>query len=407
MDTKTKDPPPQVVAAPKADWKVHFDRFDANKNGKIDYHEIRSVIKSLYSPTQSEVDNCFEQFDKDKDGKITFAEFLSVLTTIEALKLDNVNTMKHDQKKLPSQQKTAVVNLSDKEKEELKKQFDAIDKDKNNHIDKSESRRLAQDRWVPPPQLVDSVLKYLDTSKDGLVSYEEFAAAMDKCQGDLVTLLKHSAVPVVHIDSDDLARFTKQFNRLDTNNDGCLDMHEVRQLLKSIYVPSDEEVDKTFAGYDKNKDGKITFEEFCDGLMTVEAMQLDQVITIKHAADQKKRNMPSQQKTTKQDVEAKWKQDTVNKDVLLADLRKQFDQIDANKSGFVDKFEARRLAQDRYAPSPASVELVMKHMDFNQDKTISLQEFVAAMQKAQGYLPELVKAALGAQKQEQKEDKKA
>ena len=76
--------------------------------------------------------------------------------------------------------------------------------------------------------------------------------------------------------------------------DGKLDRFEIRELVRCLHVPSDQEVDAVMAAYDKNKvntlatvlrsqspacnsrqDGNISFEEFVEVFTRVEAIPTD------------------------------------------------------------------------------------------------------------------------------------
>ena len=61
--------------------KQGFDEVDSNKNGKIDFEEIKAVLvkfsagNGLPTPTKAEIEDVFKKLDIDKNGKIDFEEF--------------------------------------------------------------------------------------------------------------------------------------------------------------------------------------------------------------------------------------------------------------------------------------------------------------------------------------------
>lgn len=56
--------------------KTHFQRFDADNNGYIDFVEFREVIRSLgEDPPRSVVEFDFSVIDKDENGVVNFLEF--------------------------------------------------------------------------------------------------------------------------------------------------------------------------------------------------------------------------------------------------------------------------------------------------------------------------------------------
>jgi len=109
----------------------------------------------------------------------------------------------------------------------------------------------------------------LDTNRDGKISREEFHANL------------HPAKAAVHVERH-LKAF---FLRLDTNGDGCLSREELafsfgylmerRDLtsgksMRTLLVDAGLNPDfNVFDQLDANRDGKITWDEFCSGLRQV------------------------------------------------------------------------------------------------------------------------------------------
>ncbi|KAL5714177.1 hypothetical protein ACHQM5_016172 [Ranunculus cassubicifolius] len=63
----------------KEEMRRVFDKFDANKDGKISKEEYRSVLRSLGKPNlEVEVNQAFQVADTDGDGFIDFKEFMDV-----------------------------------------------------------------------------------------------------------------------------------------------------------------------------------------------------------------------------------------------------------------------------------------------------------------------------------------
>jgi hypothetical protein len=76
----------------------------------------------------------------------------------------------------------------------LRQHFDELDKDKSGFLSRSECGTIVRERYQPPPDAMDKVLKYLDENKDGKVSYSEFEKAMQKVEslGTLYAKAKES-----------------------------------------------------------------------------------------------------------------------------------------------------------------------------------------------------------------------
>ena len=61
--------------------KQGYEEVDKNKNGSLDFNEIKSILvnfaqrSGLMPPTNAEVEQVYKQLDMDKNGKIDFTEF--------------------------------------------------------------------------------------------------------------------------------------------------------------------------------------------------------------------------------------------------------------------------------------------------------------------------------------------
>ena len=61
--------------------KQGYEEVDKNKNGSLDFNEIKSILvnfsqrSGLMPPTNAEVEQVYKQLDIDKNGKIDFNEF--------------------------------------------------------------------------------------------------------------------------------------------------------------------------------------------------------------------------------------------------------------------------------------------------------------------------------------------
>lgn len=74
-----------------------------------------------------------------------------------------------------------------------------------------------------------------------------------------------------------LKDYRDAFNRLDSDNSGYIEAHEVRELLQDVYddkVP-DFEIDAFLRFFDENDDGRVSWDEFERGLGAAMARQAD------------------------------------------------------------------------------------------------------------------------------------
>ncbi|KAJ4367578.1 hypothetical protein N0V83_007162 [Neocucurbitaria cava] len=97
-------------------------------------------------------------------------------------------------------------------------------------------------------QLLDEVMKAVDTDGDGRISYNEFRTFVEETEKELLAL----------------------FRSIDYNRDGKISRDELRAALSraGLSVPNSN-LDNFFAEVDTNNDGTISFEEWRDFLLFI------------------------------------------------------------------------------------------------------------------------------------------
>ena len=64
----------------KAELKEAFDLFDAEKSGRIDYHELKTAMRSLgFDVKKAEVLKLMEEHDVSQSGSIGYDEFVTIM----------------------------------------------------------------------------------------------------------------------------------------------------------------------------------------------------------------------------------------------------------------------------------------------------------------------------------------
>ena len=131
--------------------------------------------------------------------------------------------------------------------EELKAAFKAYDTDGNGTIDISELRAVMRNLGAPEGE-AERVMKSADTLKNGVITFDEFCAAVGP-------VYEHSHVAL-----------RRAFNVFDADRNGSIDREELRtMLIKLKLLPTDHDV-ATFESMwklaDTNSDGNISFDEF-------------------------------------------------------------------------------------------------------------------------------------------------
>jgi len=361
---------------------------------------VRQIVKELYVPSVEEMDAVMNKFDKSKDGSISFDEFVDALTEIAAVPVEEKFTSrttdaKGNELKQGLVQRATKVKLTETQTKALRTEFDSHDKNKSGSLQRTEARALARSHHAPSSELIDKVMAALDKNKDGNITLEEFLGAMATVSlSGLVGEEKRAGTK--SLTDAQLAEFTAAFKALDTNKNNKLGLHELRLLVKSLYQPSSAELDAVMTKYDKNKDGNISFDEFVEVVTTVEAIPLDEKFT--------SRTTDSKGNELKQGLVQRATKIKLN-DAQTKILRAEFNAMDTNKSGHLQRDEAKKLALEKHAPSSKLIESLLAVLDVNKDGQVSLEEFLDAMDKVQS-VGGLVASATPAE-EEKKEEKKA
>ena len=73
--------PKELDYAQKEQLREHFDLFDVDKSGAIDYKELKAALKALWNKIDKhELKKMITEVDADGSGSIEFPEFLQMMT---------------------------------------------------------------------------------------------------------------------------------------------------------------------------------------------------------------------------------------------------------------------------------------------------------------------------------------
>ena len=132
------------------------------------------------------------------------------------------------------------------------KLFNQIDKNEDGKINKEElyNGLLGILKAETLEKDIDSIFKKLDMDNNGYIEYEEFVRA---------------AVSKEYFMSQKVLKLAFRF--FDKDNSGEIDFKEIKELFCQGIDDKNNDIDEIMnqiiKEVDKNKDGKITFEEFC------------------------------------------------------------------------------------------------------------------------------------------------
>ncbi|KAJ8485759.1 hypothetical protein OPV22_018244 [Ensete ventricosum] len=135
-----------------ADIKNMFEKMDINKKGQITLEELKHGLHKLgHHIADADVMILMEAADADGNGSLDYGEFVAV--SIHLKKIGN--------------------------DEHLHKAFQYFDQNKSGYIEIEELRDcLADDLGPNHEEVINSIIRDVDTDKDGKISYDEFAAMM-------------------------------------------------------------------------------------------------------------------------------------------------------------------------------------------------------------------------------------
>ncbi|KDP31193.1 hypothetical protein JCGZ_11569 [Jatropha curcas] len=129
-----------------------FSLMDTDNDGKVTYEELRAGLRKVGSQlAEPEIKMLMEVADVDGNGVLDYGEFVAV--TIHLQKMEN--------------------------DEHFRRAFMFFDKDGSGYIELDELREaLADESGETDNDVLNDIMREVDTDKDGYISYEEFVAMM-------------------------------------------------------------------------------------------------------------------------------------------------------------------------------------------------------------------------------------
>nr|Q24956.1 RecName: Full=Caltractin; AltName: Full=Centrin [Giardia intestinalis]AAB05594.1 caltractin [Giardia intestinalis] len=138
----------EVSEEMKHEIREAFDLFDADRSGRIDFHELKVAMRALgFDVKKEEIQRIMNEYDRDQLGEITFQDFEEVMIekisnrdpTEEILKafrlFDDDATGRISLKNLRRVAKELSENISD---EELLAMIQEFDRDGDGEIDEED-----------------------------------------------------------------------------------------------------------------------------------------------------------------------------------------------------------------------------------------------------------------------------
>jgi len=139
--------------------------------------------------------------------------------------------------------------LEDSQIAKLRETFQSLDENGDGELTLAEIMKACNSAGLGSTDEMKSVFESLDVDGSGSIGYSEFLAGMIDQKNYLREELCWEA-----------------FRTFDQDGSGSIDIEELKMILKNQNMEQDQDVEALFAEADKNGDGKISFEEFCQML---------------------------------------------------------------------------------------------------------------------------------------------
>ena len=206
-------------------------------------------------------------------------------------------------------------------------------------LDKNEDGQLTSDEWSPPPETAGA-------STDDLV---QMYMSFDKAKKGYL------------VKADLPERMQSIFDRADANHDGKLTPEELRALARRQRAPQGPQqaganpgnatqMDPILSALDLNHDGTIEADEIAAAAKSL--LTLDKNGDGKITADEMQMRQPDPREMVQRILNEadKDKDGRISRDEAPDNLKEQFDTIDKNHDGYIDKDELTQLMSQRRGP---------------------------------------------------------
>eukprot|EP00302_Diacronema_sp_CCMP2436_P000167 CAMPEP_0179850052 /NCGR_PEP_ID=MMETSP0982-20121206/7489_1 /TAXON_ID=483367 /ORGANISM="non described non described, Strain CCMP 2436" /LENGTH=180 /DNA_ID=CAMNT_0021735435 /DNA_START=73 /DNA_END=615 /DNA_ORIENTATION=+ len=156
-------------------------------------------------------------------------------------------------------------HFTEAEVQKLFRAFRRLDEDGSGQISRAEFMQVPS---IASNPLVQRVMAVLDKDNDNEISFAEFVQALS-----------------VFSSENEGDKLTMAFKIYDIDGDGFITNGELFTVLKMMVgnnlgdAQLQQVVDKTMIYADKDKDGKVSFEEFCEVVASSD-VELDQTLSI-------------------------------------------------------------------------------------------------------------------------------
>lgn len=277
-----------------------FQALDLKHNGVLELEEIQQTFRDLGVPDE-DISEIFECADVDCSGVVKFDEFVSLMRnqTLETFWQNRFRSeiVNKFAAKLGISTGDGKNALSDAD---LHRIFHALDLKQNGVVDREELEKVFEGLGVSE-QDVAAMFASSDLDSSQMIHFDEFQALMkyrdDKNgssgsslhdeyrQGKFRSqILKKYSGSAKAVPEDKLR---EMFDAMDTDQNGTLDPHEIRVVLRSM-GESENFISQIVATIDHDHDGVVPWEDFVRIMRASEDEEEAKKGTEQQASDSKK-----------------------------------------------------------------------------------------------------------------------
>jgi len=301
-----------------------FQLWDANKDGKISYEELKESANKDPAKflTPEDINAIFIVGDVNQDGEIDEAEF-------KKLMIPSI----HD---IVCKFRYAYRSVDD-----VRKAFQSIDSNGDGAIDKGEMHKaLTNYKYDFSDQEVDIVFAHGDIDGDGEVTFEEFMYLMCPDTSTVINKFRETYKTIGEVKA--------AFRKFDKNRDGGLSKEELARMMYSSGLSyTDMEVDAIMNLGDKDGDGEIDIEEFVELMTPAASVTLSKI---------------------RMDIKS------------IDEVKSLFKEIDVDGDGLLSKDEMRCSPGCKF--DREQIDAIYEVGDANGDGVLDMGEFIAIMYPA-------------------------
>lgn len=368
-------------------------QFDLNKNGKLDFEELKAYYKSsaLFEDASDEsITKDLKGFDADGDGLLDINELAARLAAIDKNEDQEISVEEAQNFKAQYNPevyddkitKISKTNLSERDTDkdnginfdEFKAWDMALGNYSNNYSLNNDLRAHDKDNngKLELEELKERY-KEIDTDQDANISAEESNIFLRRYN------IHHSPVDLRHMNI--INRICNdELDTKDTDKDGKISLNELKEYYKAAGLDSsDKSIENDFKAHDKNNDGFIDIDEYIERFKETDSDQNARI------SDEEKKAFLDKYRiaepTYDEKIEKKIKEDTLSKDANndgkmdLSEFKVWYHSVSPNASDatIANDFKKHDINKDGYLDLNELKERY-KGIDTNLDGEISAEE---------------------------------